>query len=164
MKCPSRAHCPYSLHNHHWPWNTAEFIVLWRYLLTLLWSVFYFPLCTWACLCSTASLLIFSDNDVWFPCHRTCLPYDRFGANFVYIRFDVFTAVTKKNAVICDLGSVWVLLEPKFRRNLSPPTLFLHLRFWPEDGGGKFLRHMGSNKIYTSSHTKRLHSSIYYML
>jgi hypothetical protein len=58
---------------------------------------------------------------------------------YVFVGFEVFTAVNTKNAVPWDVEPC-VLLEPTFRRNLSFPYCF------HADVGDTFLRNVGSNK------------------
>jgi hypothetical protein len=64
------------------------------------------------------------------------------------IRFEVFTAVTRKNAVFWDVAAAtcsrWYL------------TGFLY----PEDGGDTFLRNIGLHNIYTTPHPRRWYSCI----
>jgi hypothetical protein len=72
---------------------------------------------------------------------------------FKYVIFEVFTAVTMKNAVFWDVTlqtaatcSRWFLARGFF---------------YPEDGGDTFLRNVGSiRKIYTVPHPRRRHSSL----
>jgi hypothetical protein len=60
------------------------------------------------------------------------------------VRFEVFTAVTMKNAVFWNVA----------------PCRSCELNFYPEDGGDTFLRNVGSiHKIYTAPHPRRRHSS-----
>jgi hypothetical protein len=64
----------------------------------------------------------------------------------MYVRFEVFTAVTMKNAVFWDVAPC---------RSGSSLADFSTLKF----GGDIFLRSVGSHKIYTATYPRRQHSS-----
>jgi hypothetical protein len=53
------------------------------------------------------------------------------------VRFEVFAAVTMRNAVFWDVAPC---------RSSG---------YYPEDGDNKFLRNVGSHKIYTAPHPRR---------
>jgi hypothetical protein len=66
---------------------------------------------------------------------------------FENVGFEVFTAVTMKNAVFWGVApcSRW---------------FFAHGFFYPEDGGDTILRNVGSiDHVYTAPHPRRRHSS-----
>jgi hypothetical protein len=60
------------------------------------------------------------------------------------VRFEVFTAVTMKNAVFWDVALCRSLVNQSF---------------YPEDAGDTFLRNISSHKIYTVPHPRIWHSS-----
>jgi hypothetical protein len=66
-----------------------------------------------------------------------------------FVRFEVFTAVTMKNAIFWDVAAA------------TCSHWFLACGFfYPEDRGDRFLRNVGSHKIYTEPHLRRQHSCI----
>jgi hypothetical protein len=83
---------------------------------------------------------------------------------FALLRFQVFTAVTMKNAVFWDVTLCRSCVSRHFGGtcSLQPPTQRWFLArgfFYPEDGGDTFLRNVCSHKIYTAPHLRRRHSS-----
>jgi hypothetical protein len=75
-----------------------------------------------------------------------------------YVRSEVFTAVTMKNAVFWDVAPCRSCVNRRFGGTYCSHlfTLFPRSRiFYPEDGGDTFLRHVGSHKIYTVPHPRR---------
>jgi hypothetical protein len=82
---------------------------------------------------------------------------------FLYVRFEVFTAVTMKNVVVRDVAPCRSCVNRRFGG-----TCNLHLQsaatcsrwflargsFYPENGGDTFLRNVGSQKIYNVPHPK----------
>jgi hypothetical protein len=106
----------------------------------------------------------------------------------IYVRLEVFTAVTMKNDVLWDVASCSYCVNRRFGR-----TNHLHLQgreiraqgtgknrgvqqtvatctrcflahgfLYTEDGGNTFLRNVGSNNIYMAPHLRILHSSAIY--
>jgi hypothetical protein len=96
-------------------------------------------------------------------------------SNHVNVRFEVFTAVIMKNAVFWDVapcrscvnrrfGGIFRLhLEgKKIRERGTSVKMWLQTTrgfSYPEDGGETFFRNVGSHRIYTVPHGRRLHSS-----
>jgi hypothetical protein len=85
-----------------------------------------------------------------------------------YVKFEVFTAVTMKNAVFWDVALCRSCLNRRFggTYRLQPQSAATCSRwllargfFYPEDGGDTFLQNVGSHKIYTAPHPRRRHSS-----
>jgi hypothetical protein len=78
--------------------------------------------------------------------------FNSFGNNIWYVRFEVFTAVTMKNAV----GSLKIYTAPQFS---DTSRWFLARRyFYPEDGGDMILRNICSHKNHTLPHPRIRHS------
>jgi hypothetical protein len=75
--------------------------------------------------------------------------------NSLHVRFEVFTAVTMKNAVFWDVVPCSSCVN---RRS------WFHARrlFYHEDGGDTFLRNVGSHNNYTTPHPRKRHSSTFY--
>jgi hypothetical protein len=72
-----------------------------------------------------------------------------------YVKFEVFMAVTIKNAVFCGV------VPCRSCEPLSHLSWFLTRRFfYPEDVGNMLFRNVDSHKIYTAPHPRRWHSSI----
>jgi hypothetical protein len=73
------------------------------------------------------------------------------------LRFEVFMAVTTKNAVFWDVAPCRSCV---IRRFGGTYRWFLARGFFcPEDGGDKFLQNVGSHKICTVPHPRKWHSS-----
>jgi hypothetical protein len=76
-----------------------------------------------------------------------------------YIRFEVFTAVTMKNAIFCDVAPCRSCVNRRFGGTYH----LLHGRKIREPGTSMsrwlFLRNVGSYKIYTAPHPRKRHSS-----
>jgi hypothetical protein len=73
---------------------------------------------------------------------QVTLPCKTTGNIILYVGFEVFTAVTMKNAVLWGM------------------TFFARGFFYPEDGGDTILRNVGSiDRIYTAPYPRRRHSS-----
>jgi hypothetical protein len=105
------------------------------------------------------------------------LPLVFFSLNYTFIvRFEVFRAVTMKNAVFWDVALCTSCVNRRFggtyRLNLQGRKIReLHTTatcsrwflargfFYPEDGGDTFLRNVGSHKKYTAPHPRNRHSS-----
>jgi hypothetical protein len=89
--------------------------------------------------------------------NMTMEAHDMYGA-IVYVRFEVFTALTVKNAVFWDVAPcnlVW--------SDVSEECVIwksAHRVFYLEDGGNTFLRNVGSYKMYKAPHPRRRHGSI----
>jgi hypothetical protein len=75
------------------------------------------------------------------------------------VRFDVFTAVTMKNAVFWDAAlcrSCVTDVSEELQTAAACSRWYLTCRFfYPEDGGDTFLRNVGSHKIYTTPHPRK---------
>jgi hypothetical protein len=65
----------------------------------------------------------------------------------VPVGFEVFTAVTMKNAIFWDVALCISCVDWRFKF------------FYPEYGGDTFLQNVGSHKIYMVPHPRRRHSS-----
>jgi hypothetical protein len=75
---------------------------------------------------------------------------------FLEVKFQVFIAVTMKNAVFWDVASCRSSLNIRFGG-----TNHFHLqgrKVYLEDGGDTFFRNFGSHKIYVAPHPRRRHS------
>jgi hypothetical protein len=70
-----------------------------------------------------------------------------------HVRFEIFTAVTMRNAVFWDVA-------PCGLQSAATCSRWFLARgfFYPEDGSHTFFRNVGSRKIYTAPHPKRRHS------
>jgi hypothetical protein len=97
---------------------------------------------------------------------------------FPIARFEVFTAVTMKNAVFWDVAPCRSCVNRRFGGTYSlhlqgrkiageepdadacSPWFLARRFFYPEDGGDTFLRNVGSHKIYTAPHPRGRHSSL----
>jgi hypothetical protein len=85
------------------------------------------------------------------------------------VGFEVFTAITMKNAVFWDVAPCSSFVNRRFggMYRLHLPGREIRERGtsvsrWlqpPEDGGDTFLRNIGSHVIYTAPHSRRLFSS-----
>jgi hypothetical protein len=91
-------------------------------------------------------------------CGAVCVSKDDtlLSVNFnVYVRSEVFTAVTMKNAIFWDVAPCRSCVNRCFGGTSMRFTLVPRSRiFYPEDGGDTFLRNVGSNKIYTAPHPR----------
>jgi hypothetical protein len=75
------------------------------------------------------------------------------------LRFEVFTAVTMKNAVLWDVTQCGSCMNRRFGGTATCSSWFLACGFFnPKDGGDTFLRNVGSHKIHTAPHPRRRHS------
>jgi hypothetical protein len=99
--------------------------------------------------------------------------------NLLFGTFEVFTAVTMKNAVFWDvapcrscvnrrLGETYRLHMQgrKIRKRATNVSRWLQSAcgfFYPEDGGYTFLRNVGSHKIYTAPNPRKRHSSQFFL-
>jgi hypothetical protein len=104
-----------------------------------------------------------------------------------FLRLEVFTVETMKNAVLWDVAPCESCKNRRFGGNLSPSEMtrarkcytvanwqsvsnrltLLQARcyfFYPEDEGDTFLRNVGFYKTHTMPHPRRWHSSIYFCL
>jgi hypothetical protein len=89
-------------------------------------------------------------------------------AGYYYVRFEAFTAVTVKSAVLWDItpcdsctnrrSCLCSVLRLLVTANIAPSSL-IH----PDDGYDTFLRNVGSYKSHTSSHLMRWHSSLLFV-
>jgi hypothetical protein len=106
--------------------------------------------------------------DVLIPSPTSCL---RESAALFSVRFEVFTAVIMKNAVLWDVAPCRSCVNRRFggtyrlriqgRKIREQGSRWLQTEppvFYPEDGGDTFLRNVGSHKIYTAPHPIRWHS------
>jgi hypothetical protein len=80
------------------------------------------------------------------------------------VRFEVFTAVTMKNAVFWDVTSCGFCKNRRFGgayrlHHQGGLVQLLVIANNPDDGGGKFLRNVGTNKSHMASHLRRRHFS-----
>jgi hypothetical protein len=78
--------------------------------------------------------------------------------NFKYVRFEVFTAVTMKNAVFWDVASCRSCVNRRFGGTSAATCsrwFFARGFFYPEDGGDTFLRNVDSHKIYIHDATSQ---------
>jgi hypothetical protein len=109
---------------------------------------------------------------------------------FLIVRFEIFTAVTMKNAIFWDVALCRSCVNQHFggmyclqlqgrkiceqgasvSRGLQTESpventqLYKNIArgcFYPEDGGDMFLRNVGLRKIYTAPHPRRWHSSCF---
>jgi hypothetical protein len=93
--------------------------------------------------------------------------YSMYVIEDIFVRFEVFTAVTLKYAVFWDVAPcrscVTLRFGGTFRLHLQGknPRARNQLEQVAEDGGDTFLRNFGSHKIYTAPHPRRRHSSKY---
>jgi hypothetical protein len=71
----------------------------------------------------------------------------------MHARFEVFTAVTMKNGVFCDItpcGSCTNLIFLRSLRRLLVTASVVPRRRFPDEGGAKILRNVGSYKSHTA--------------
>jgi hypothetical protein len=81
----------------------------------------------------------------------------------ILVRFEVFTAVTMKNAAFWDVAPCRSCVNwcfgGTYRLHLQSLQLPAHIFLYPEDGGHRFLRNVGLHKIYMAPHPTRQNSS-----
>jgi hypothetical protein len=80
-----------------------------------------------------------------------------------YVRFEVFTAVTMKNAVFWDVAPCRSCVNRLIglQSAATCSRWFLTRGFlYSENGGDTFLRNVGLHNIYTAPHPRRRHSSL----
>jgi hypothetical protein len=85
----------------------------------------------------------------------------------LFVRFEVFTALTMKNAVFWDVAPCRSCVSRSFGGTYSLHLKSSHLLtlvprsriFYHDDRSDTFLRNVGSRKIYTAPHPRRRHSS-----
>jgi hypothetical protein len=91
------------------------------------------------------------------------------GNLFMFVRSEVFTEVTMKNAVFWDAGPCRSCVNRRFggtyrlhlqgKKSASEELALAGGCRMYEDGDNTFLRNVGSHKIYTAPHPGRRHSS-----
>jgi hypothetical protein len=88
----------------------------------------------------------------------------------IYMRFEVITAVTMRNAVFWDVASCRSCVNRRFRGTLlqSAATcsrwLLARGFFYPEDGGDTFLRNVSSHKTYTELHSQKTAFFVFHLV
>jgi hypothetical protein len=121
-------------------------------------------------------VVFFCDPDVHFlNIEVTCYKNTTLNSNksFLFVRFEVFTAVTMKNAVFWGVALCRSRVNRRFggtycsifrveKPASEEPVWAGGCRFfYPEDGGNTFIRNVGSHKTYTAPHPRRQHSSCF---